>query len=245
MIGGIILYSIEEISDKLILKINSAFEDFLSALTIYSLGQGNIDQINDRICVSPPVGIDLQIEPLPIKDIKAFKNYYPHFLLEVYHGSFVQLWNDYLDEIFSLFVEWHFSGTRQFKELKKPNVKLDFNSDIDFSSQIKKAIINNFSFQEYSERQKILNRIVNPELKGTDELLLIKKNVLIRNSIQHRNGIVDSYILQEIGSNKLSIKGVKGNIIYLKLNDRIVLSIPEIYSFKASMLYISQLWRCF
>jgi hypothetical protein len=231
------------ILDELIDQINSTFLELLAASTMYNLGQYTIDQVKDDAVVSPKVGTDLYIEPIPMTEIKSFKNNYPHFLSEAFHGKLVHLWNSCLNDIFSLFVDLHLLGVRKLEELKKQDVKLDFSSSNDLSLQIKERIIAGFRFWEYSERQKLINKILNPTNKKKKELANIYKNILVRNVIQHRNCIVDPYILNKLGIDKIDIIDIDGKPMVYRENDKILLSIPEVHLFKQSMLTICQIWR--
>ncbi|NAT11435.1 hypothetical protein C4E22_07875, partial [ANME-1 cluster archaeon AG-394-G06] len=68
-------------------------------------------------------------------------------------------------------------------------------------------------------------------------------NVFIIKAIQHKNGVIDSYTLKELGSSQIKILDMNGKLKVYKENDKILLSIPEIYSFKSSILSIGQIWR--
>ncbi len=235
--------NLNSIIDKLITNVNSTVMELLAALTIYELGQNTLCQINSQATISPKVGTNLHIEPIPIGDIKKFRADYPDFISEVFHGKLAHLWNNCLNDIFSLFIGLHFIGKRKFEELKKQDIKLDFCSNEDFYDQIKDKIIDGFSFKEYSERQKLINRILNPDKESEEELANIHKSILIRNIIQHKNSIVDSYILNKLGSSQIKIFDMNGNLKIYEENDKILLSTPEIYSFKSSMFLIGQMWR--
>jgi hypothetical protein len=235
--------NLNDIIDRLITNVNSTFMKLLAASTMYELGQETLSQIDDRVSTSPKVGTNLHIEPIPIVYIKKFRDDYPYFISEVFHGKLVHLWNNCLKDIFSLFIDLHFTGKRKFEELKKQDIKLDFSSNEDFYSQIKNRISDDFDFKEYSERQKLINKILNPNNESKEELDNIYKNVLIRNVIQHRTNIVDSHILKRLGSSQIKILDMAGNLKFYKENDKILLSIPEIHSFKSSMFIIGQIWR--
>ncbi|MCK4251722.1 hypothetical protein KAX97_09745, partial [candidate division WOR-3 bacterium] len=124
----------------------------LAASTMYELGQETLGPIDDGASISPKVGTNLHIEPIPIVYIKKFRDDYPYFISEVFHGKLVHLWNNCLKDVFSLFIDLHFTGKRKFEELKKQDVKLDFSSNEDFYNQIKNRISDDFDFKEYSER---------------------------------------------------------------------------------------------
>ncbi len=235
--------NLNNIIDRLITNINSTFMKLLAASTMYGLGQETLGQIGDGASISPKVGTNLHIEPIPIVYIKKFRDDYPYFISEVFHGKLVHLWNNCLEDIFLLFIDLHFTGKRKFGELKKQDVKLDFSSNEDFYNQIKNRISDDFDFKEYSERQKLINKILNPNNDGREELDNIYKNILIRNVIQHRNNIVDSYILKKLASSQIEILDMDGNLKFYKENDKLLLSIPEIHSFKSSMFIIGQIWR--
>lgn len=235
--------NLNDIIDRLIIDVNSTFMKLLAASTMYELGQETLSQIDNQVSISPKVGINLHIEPIPIVDIKKFRDDYPYFLSDVFHGKLVQLWNNCLHDIFSLFIDFHFTGKRNFEELGKHSIKLDFSSDENFYSQIQNRIIDDFDFKKYRYREKIINKILNLNDVGRDEIAAIHKNVLIRNAIQHKNGVIDSYTVKELGSSQIKILDMNGKLKLYKENDKILLSIPEIYSFKSSILSIGQIWR--
>lgn len=210
---------------------------------MHDLGRCSLENIDDRTVISPKVGFELHIEPIPIQYIKRFKDNFPYFILEVFHGKIVLLWHDLLTNIFSIFIELHLSNIRQFEELKKQEIRLDFNSSDNFNVQIKKGIIDDFNFKEFSERQKLINKLLNPEGHGQNELAYILKNILLRNIIQHRKNIIDDYILRKLGRAQIEILDNDGKIVNYSCGDKFILSIPEIDAFKKSILFTANLWR--
>ena len=76
--------SIDKIIDGLITSTNDCFYQLLCATTLYQLGQLNVDQLDNNVKVSVEVGLNLQIEPIPIRDIRSFRSSYPSFLL-IFH----------------------------------------------------------------------------------------------------------------------------------------------------------------
>ncbi len=229
--------------DRFIDNVNVLFEEFLAAKTMYDIGRDTLDSISDNAAISPLVGFDLHLEPIPIVFIKRYKNKYPHFILEVYHGKLVQLWNNLLDDIFCILIEEHMIGARRFSELKRKEVRVDFDSSEDLLTQLKEKLIEDFSFVEYPERQRIINKALNPNNEGQTELDIVKRNILIRNSIQHRDSIVDDYILGKLGCNEIQLYDDDGNLRPYKSGDKILLSIPEIHNFIRLLLYVVQKWR--
>lgn len=239
--------AINAIIDDLISDLNVNFRRLLSAVTLYAQGQDTINQVDGAVAVSPPVAGGLHLEPLPIALVKQFKDQYPNFLIEVFHARFVQLWNHCLDDIFSLFLSLHFDNKRRFEELKASSltsVRLDFSSETSVQDQAKKEVGKNFDFLEFSEKQKLINKLLNRGANCDSALRNVKKNVLIRNAIQHhRKRAIDAFLLKKLGASQVSIKDSHGRVRHYKEGDEIVLSIPEIYSFMSSMLFIGQQWR--
>lgn len=229
--------------DRFIDDANALFLEFLAAKTMYDVGRSNLDSIADDAAIAPLVGIDLRLEPIPIAFIKQYKDKYPHFILEVYHAKLVQLWNNLLDDIFSVLVEEHIARRRPFTELKKRQVRVDFDSKEDLLVQLTGKLMEDFSFVEYSERQRIINKALNPNNEGENEFDTVKRNILIRNLIQHRDSVIDAYILEKLGCNQIELCDDNGNPKTYRHGDKILLSIPDLHNFLSSLLYVVQKWR--
>lgn len=238
---------IDQIMDELIINCNSVFKQLLSAIAMkeITMNEIGIDQAYEGISISVKVGVDLQIEPIPIIEVKQFTNEYLSFLLDASHGKLARLWIDSLNDIFSLFIDLHFTGKRKFKEYKK-QIKLPFQSfdtTKDIDDQIKDAVIKDFNFQSHNDKLWLINKVLNLTLEKEKEFENIKKNIFIRNSIEHGKGFIRDYVSKELGDNKIVILDATGMRKIFNINDKIILSIPEIYEFKCSVIFISQLWR--
>jgi len=229
--------------DQFILETDMLFKEFLAGWTMYSIGRDNLDSVVENTAISPFVGYNQRLEPIPIVLIKKFRTGYSQFILEAYHGKLVILGNRLLNALFCILLEEHLQGTRKFVELKTQLVKIDLSSMDDLSAQFKENCKNNFSFNKYSERLKIVNKALNPNDDGQNELGNIKKNILVRNSIQHSEGMVDDYMLRELGCDKIELADESGKIRIYRTGDKLILSIPELYSFMSSFLFIAQKWR--
>ena len=93
------------------------------------------------------------------------------------------------------------------------------------------------------DKQKLINKVLNPDDKNKEDLSEISKNMLIRNVIQHRNNTVDSYILKNRGLPYIEVLDETGNLKQYVENDKIVLSIPEIISLRGSIFKMISVWR--
>jgi hypothetical protein len=229
--------------DQFIVKVNLLLKEFLAAWTMYDVGRDAIDTISNDVSIAPCVGYNQRVAPIPILFIKQYKRQYPHFILEVYQNKLVQVWNGLLNDIFCLLLEEHMAGTRKFVELKKQQIKVDFRSDEHLLVQLKESCSKDFAFWEYDDRPKVINNVLNPDGKRQKELRNIRKHILIRNVIQHAGGIVNDYLLKELGSKEIILKDKVGKQMSLKKDDKILLSIPELYDFLSCLLYVAQTWR--
>ncbi len=189
------------------------------------------------------VGLNINIEPIPIIELKQYKATFPDFLLEVFHSRLVGVWQDCLDAIFCHYVELHFSRARLFTELQRRQIRLDFSSGVELEEQIKTGLIGDFEFANYAERQKLVDRLRNPNSAQQPHLLNVQKNVEIRNAIQHRNSIIDNVVLRHLGMQQIEVLDQKGNPRVLREGDIVSLSIPELDSFRRSLLIVGQMWR--
>ena len=229
--------------DQAILEANALFKEFLAAWVMYTIGRDNLPRIANDTAISPCVGYNQRIEPIPIAIIKRFVVGYPHFILEVYHGKFVHLANRLMDDIFCVLLEEHLLKTRPFVELKTQQVKIDFSAEEDLLTQLKENCAKDFTFYKYSERLKIVNKALNPGNDGQDQIANIKKHILVRNAIQHSNGMVDDYMLRELGRTDFELADERGNMMTYTKGDKVMLTIPELHGFMSSLLGVVQEWR--
>lgn len=242
------MVAILDLFDNLIEDLNYTFDGLVTALILHDRGNYGLENMDNKT-ISFKVDADLKMEPIPLSSIIKFKNYYPNFLFETYHGKIVQIWNNFLEDLFGVFCDLHFEGKRNFIELRKQQIKLDFNSETALKTQLQEGIISNFSFLSYDKRIKIINNIfISPPdyhipFDRSKELLNIKKNIIIRNSYQHNNGLLDKFAIKKLGGNEIQVLNNQGDIILIKENGKIPLSLPEIYSFRTSVLRMSQIWR--
>ena len=164
-------------------------------------------------------------------------------MLETFHGKLVFAWYECLTSLFTLLVDKHFSGTRQFKELKTCQLKIDFQKSIDVNEQIKNSLSKNFDFDTYKDKIKIINSVLNPGNKRENELRNIHKHIQIRNSFQHKAGKIDKFFLQELGVQDISLLD-NDSIENKFIQDNIInLSIPEFDLFRKSIVLVAQTWR--
>ena len=229
--------------DTVITESNRLFHQFLLAHTALSLGQGTLTGFPDTICITTTVGLNIEIEPIPMGELKRYRDELPNFLVEIFHGKLVQIWHECLSNLFQILVDFHFSGQRQFVELKKRNISLDFQENAILEIQVKDRLCRDFGFQNYSDRVKLLNAVFNPNQEQSEHLGNVSKNVQVRNAFQHREREVDEFLLRELGVQKISLLDRDGKPREYMLGDTLELSVPEFDAFRRSLLMVGQVWR--
>jgi len=229
--------------DQLIQGSSNLFKQFLLAHTSITLGHDIIGEISDDAAVGTSVGLNISIEPIPVRELKQYKPVLPQFLLETFHDRLVQLWNRTIAKLFRYLIELHFNGIRPFVELKNRRPKIDFRSSTSLDDQIMEALSEDFEFQKYSERVMLLNSVFNPENNNSIDLRNIHKHVHVRNCLQHKEGHIDSFFLKDLGLNKIDMLDHNAKLVTCNLNDRIILSVPEFDGFRRSLLLVGQVWR--
>lgn len=227
---------------KYLILNNNIFKELICNLSIFQIGDDNLKSINKSTLISPKISTEFEIEPFPIEALIAIKRKYPDFILEVYHGKLVSEWQNLLDEIFNYLLDLHFQGQRQFVEFGKTNISLSFIDKRKAIDQITENLKVDFTFLSYEKKIKIIKDSFN--CLDPDELSLqnIFKNVLIRNSIQHRNRIIDDYLLRKCGTIGIIMLDINGNKKTLKEGDDISIYLPQIYDFKKSLTSIINKW---
>lgn len=232
-----------QILDNLIIKSNTIFKEFLSAYTVHDLGRNILSSIAPHVVAEVPLGSDISLEPIPILELQQFDHIYPEFLAEVFHGKLVQLWNNTLEDLFCFYLDLHLKGKRTFNELGIKSVRLDFGIMLPFDEQVKLSLSKDFSFDKFSDKQRLINKILNPNKELEEQLFNISKNILIRNCFQHHDGLVTKSTIKELGRSEISVLNKQGSFQTFKEGDKIVISIPELDAFKSSLLKVCQLWR--
>ncbi len=234
---------IPEILDALITDVQCTFHALLLAQTTLQLGGSVLENIDDSAIVQATLGVAVNMEPIPIGELRQYGATFPTFFLDVFHGKIVQHWQDCLTNVFCHYVDLHVTGARPFTELRLKNVRIDFASTDPVNDQLRASLVRDFVFSEYAERQKLINNVRNTTRKHPEHLSNIQKHVLIRNAAQHRHGIMDAYTLQKLGKTTIEVLDATGTMQELGEGDTIQLSIPELDAFRRSILLVGQAWR--
>jgi hypothetical protein len=83
---------VNAILDELVKTIQDHFNGFILASTSHALGSRVLDTLADEVCITATVGLNIQMEPIPVSELREFKRIYPDFVVEVFHGKLLQHW---------------------------------------------------------------------------------------------------------------------------------------------------------
>ncbi|MFZ3050270.1 MAG: hypothetical protein WA106_05675 [Methanothrix sp.] len=234
---------VNKILDDLNIHINNIFNEYIAAIQMYDMGRNSVDQFDDHVTISPLVGEGVCLEPILMIEIKQFKNTYPQFISNVFHDMLVRAWMDCLSQLFSLFIELKIEDARMLENFKTIDAKiqLDF-EQANINAQIQEGFVKDFNFKEHPKRYKIINKVLDPSNTAQKDLLDIGKNVMLRNCIQHHQSCIDSKTSKNQGGRVYMLDDKGAKQVYVE-GDRFTISLPQIYSFKRSILAVIQAWR--
>lgn len=234
---------IDAVLDALVEELRQNYHSLLLASVSYKLGTQALDGINDDASVTVALGVDISAEPLPVGELKQYRGVFPTFIAEVFHGRFVQFWQNVLDSIYRHYVDLHFSGERRLSELKRKTVVLDFRSEKAIPDQTREQLVQSYAFSSYSDRVRLVNAIRNPENNQQEHFDIVRENVTLRNCCQHNGGVLSMEALQKLGKAQITVLDDAGKEVILKAGDKIYLGIPQVNAFRRSLLLGSQAWR--
>lgn len=231
------------ILDEAVKVIQDHYHGFLLAQTSHALGSRVLDSLSDNVRVTATVGVSVQMEPIPLSELRAFRRVYPDFVIEVFHAKLLQLWQNVVDGIFCHYVEEYLSGRRHFQELGRRSVQLEFADQTPLPDQVRAALERDFAFWQHSDRHKLVNAIRNPSGKAAEASEVIHTHVHIRNAFQHHHGVLQEFSLRKLGRTEITLLDTGGQAQQLKAGQKVTLSVPELDNLRRSLLLLAQTWR--
>ncbi|EGR2734309.1 hypothetical protein HYO53_22030 [Vibrio parahaemolyticus] len=233
----------EKIIDTFQKKINDNFSEFTLATSCAEAGLNLISQSSSDSTVSLYLGDDLYTEPVQFVELLDISSDFISNTVSLYQNMMVAAWSDLLDDLFNYYLDLHFSGKFSFSSLKKQNIKIDFVSGIHFESQIKDSLKRDFAFKNYNDKIKLIVETLGQNSTNTAELNVIRKHVLIRNAVQHHNGVAYSDMFKLLGSTSMEVMDRYGKPQIVSSGEKILISVPEFDLLKRSLQLVTQIWR--
>jgi hypothetical protein len=235
----------QTIIDNFQRSLNTMFAEFTLATSCAEVGFQLISKSGSEKTVSLKLGEELFTEPVSFSELLSNSQDVKSKGNSFYQNMMIAAWSDLIDEIFEYFLAQHFDGHRDFVELKRQNIKIDFASSISIEVQAKDALSKDFSFRSYPDRFKLINGILNPGNELDAEIKIIRKHVLIRNSIQHHNSIAYEDLFSQLGAANIELLDPNGAPLSVTQGNKIYISVPELDYLKRAQHLVSQKWRSF
>lgn len=234
---------IRKIVDDYKSNLYNTFRKLISSTEIYRLGGQNLNIICKNVEISPKVGKDILVEPIPIQNLHDDYDQYASFIFEIFQGKIIQDWEHFLEELFEYLVNIHIDKIINIPNLNKISMKINFEDSTDILEQIKNNHNRIYQFSEYKCKIKTINDVFNEKQEGIDQLDHIKMNKLLRNCIQHSNSIITKNTLKDMGKDKIYLLDENGNSKSYSESDSIKFTLPEINKLKQSIEHICNIWR--
>jgi len=222
--------------------LSEMFAEFTLATLCIEAGLQLMSESNIEKTVNLKLANDVFTEPVSFSELASSSRDVKSKGISFYQNMMIASWSDLLNEIFVYFLDQHFSGVRNFSELKKQDIKIDYASNLKVEEQAKEALAKNFSFWSYIDRLKLINSMLNPDNEFEEEAKIIRKHVLIRNSIQHHNSQAYEDMFSQLGAAKFELLDKDGAPLSVSLGEKIYISIPELDHLKRGLHLLSQKW---
>jgi hypothetical protein len=234
---------VNKMLDDFVLHVQRHFKAFVLSHTCHVLGSNIVSMMQDDTQVTAIVGLNVAIEPVAISELRQFKVVYPSFIIDVFHGKLVQLWQDVLDRIFAHYVDLHVTGQRVFSELRVRRVTIDFRRPATMTDQARESLCRDFSFDRFANRQKLIASLRDGASETGEEASIILQHIQIRNTIQHHDGVLRESFFHELGLTELVLLDESGSDLVLRVGDSVVISVVELDRFRRALLMVAQRWK--
>lgn len=229
--------------DNFHVQIAANFRQLILATAYLHIGSQNVAGASMDASVALTLAPDVTTEPMYLRELLPHSSAVAQGISELFQTKAIAAWSDLLNALFAHFVTDHFEGRKRPPELKRRTTRIDFSSETDVASQVREGLISDFAFEKYTERIKIINRMLNPESECQEELSIVRRHVMIRNSIQHHAGIVYDDMLRELGSQQIEFLDNNGNPITIRAGEPIRLFVPELDHLKGALFRLTNFWR--
>ena len=167
----------------------------------------------------------------------------PNLIFEPFLGSVIQLWNDFLCDIFYDAVRESLRSPGVYT-LKKLEIRLENFANIDeanLANSVAESARKRFDDTSVKEKIQAVAKVLSVNLGSlTDEIKRITENIVVRNALQHNHGFLRQRDLDEVGSSYIPFDQGE-EIIQLGLGDRAYRSAYDIDELAEAMGKVSRM----
>lgn len=171
--------------------------------------------------------------------VKIVENH-TNLVFEIFHSNLIQKWFTYLGDVFFLLISDNLLKKASFKI---PEIKIDFSfvdiGDSSLAETIRSQIVESFEYLSAEKKWDYLRRslaLEDPEIR--EKYQIIKREIIIRNLIQHNMGVVRPEDLKKAGVNCFT-SDEGGSTTAFKENSRIRRGIFDLENLVYAMEMVS------
>jgi hypothetical protein len=223
-------------------KIESLYFKLLLNAGYFAAGESQIRGLPDNYVAQVIFNENEVSEKVTLAELRKHSEAVESSIAELFQIKSIAAFGDLLTEIFTFYVARHLSGT-PVPLLANHTAKINFALSDSIPDQIKRSIIENFAFQPYAERISIVRKLLDPGSELKDELVFIKKHVLIRNSTQHHDGKFYAKMSTDLGASVLMVLNSSGKEAAVAVGEHIVISGSEVLLLKKYLLKVTSAWK--
>jgi len=234
-----------EIKQKFIKTLNSWFDMTSAYIALTEVGKIDLhSKLEGKYIFGYPSSANFDIEPIhkiSNKKILKFSCTFPDVVERFALNIVIQLWYDFLGEIFEFIVRDYLLNSNSNFDLKKEKctIKLDKIND-NWQDLIITQAKQDFDFLKGKEKLQKIAKLLKVEIPN-DESKKIKQYIIIRNLFVHNHGLIRDIDLTELGTKTLQIVDQRRIKQDFFSGDNIKMSIYELDEVKQTLEKISKL----
>lgn len=197
------------IKDGFINKVTQAATNAVGASVVLQLGISNHQQYSTQY---PNATVHMGAGPPGTPGVRAIKFSPTHqqvqntlqnnrdILFELFLTEIIQYWFDFLLDIYQEALNQNASGAANYP-VPSAKTKIDLSlTGASLIQNIEESACKDFDFLAAPEKIRIIKTLLGVNLSSvTNDVEILKVNVQVRNILQHRNGIVNTKDLSDLG----------------------------------------------
>lgn len=219
------------------------FQELVLAIAYLQIGEQSVLRMPAEASISLTLAEGLETEPMSLRELQPHSGSVGLGIAELFQTKVIAAWSDLLGDLFEYFIRMHLEGRRAFPVLQKRVTKVKLLDPQDLVEQTCRGLVEDFLFEKYAIRIKIISDVLQSSERGARALSVIRKHVFIRNSTQHHGGKVYGDMLQQLSTKTLDVLNHAGRTLSLREGEAIHLYIPELDSLKSALYLITNEWR--
>jgi hypothetical protein len=189
--------------------------------------------------IGHPETATVSTTPRPLRRLLEVFSHRDTVTNELMHAQVIQYWQDFLDELLLELTRRHFTGSRTYRGLGAIQLRLDCRqvNDENLIDELVERAGREFAFMEAAEKLRLAARALGASIPQQLSRA-IKKDVTVRNVLQHNDGILRDEDLKRLGLKGagLPLRDNRGEERRHHAGDRVAISFWEVMGVCADVL---------